>query len=334
MEDKNQTKHAVIDIGSNTIRTVIYALDREHNTARELISERDFTGIIAYVKYGQLCEAGRLRLVEVLRRMKEFCDIANCKNISCFSTASLRDADDIEEIRERVKNETGIDIRPLSAEEEALYDLEGLRYANVSPTGTGLDLGGGSCQIFRYNENGFAASKSMKIGCLTMSDAFVHGIFPTKHEAKKIRDKVRRALGDIAGEMCVPEGTFIYATGGTARAAARLHAALEGETSLAKETHAKLSRAALADIVALSQDDPRECLRTLARIAPARIHTLITGIIVLRTLCKTLGADGIKVVNAGIREGFLRKEILGAGVSDAAENFAQASVPEIATASV
>lgn len=204
MEDKNQTKHAVIDIGSNTIRTVIYALDREHNTARELISERDFTGIIAYVKYGQLCEAGRLRLVEVLRRMKEFCDIANCKNISCFSTASLRDADDIEEIRERVKNETGIDIRPLSAEEEALYDLEGLRYANVSPTGTGLDLGGGSCQIFRYNENGFAASKSMKIGCLTMSDAFVHGIFPTKHEAKKIRDKVRRALG-ISKKECVVE---------------------------------------------------------------------------------------------------------------------------------
>ena len=43
------------------------------------------------------------------------------------------------------------------------------------------------------------------------------------------------------------------------------------------------------------------------------MHTLITGVIVLRTLCKALGADGVEVVRTGIREGYLRKEILGCG---------------------
>ena len=86
MNEKTNDRHAVIDVGSNTIRTVIYALDRERRTAEELISERDFTGIIAYVKYGRLCEAGEGQLIEELRKMKEFGENARCREDSCFST--------------------------------------------------------------------------------------------------------------------------------------------------------------------------------------------------------------------------------------------------------
>lgn len=318
MNEKTNDRHAVIDVGSNTIRTVIYALDRERRTAEELISERDFTGIIAYVKYGRLCEAGQVQLIEVLRKMKEFCEIASCREISCFSTASLRGAENLDEVLARVREETGIAIRPLSAAEETLYDLEGLRAAGVEETGTGLDLGGGSCQVFRYDGNGFRASASMKIGSLTMSNLCVGGIFPTKGEAKKIRAKVKRALEELGDEMRVPAGTFVYAMGGTVRAAARVHAALSGTAAMLRaQKTVRLSRDALADIIELSQDDPKECIRLLSRVAPARMHTLITGVIVLRTLCKALGADGVEVVRTGIREGYLRKEILGCGsVSD------------------
>jgi len=310
MEEKTKTRHAIIDVGSNTIRTVIYAIDRENHTAEELISERDFTGIIAYVKYGRLCEAGRLQLVEVLTRMKEFCEIADCHEISCFSTASLRGAENFDEILTSVRAETGITIRPLSAEEETFYDLAGLLSGNVAPAGTGLDLGGGSCQIFHYDENGFRSSASLKIGCLTLSNAFVDGIFPTKSEAKKIREKVRKAISEVGDEMRVPEGTFAYAMGGTARAAARIHNVLSG--AMKTDANVRLSRAAMADIIEFSQDDSKECLRLLSRVAPSRMHTLVPGVIVLRTLCKTLGADGVEVVRTGIREGYLHQEILGA----------------------
>jgi len=310
MEEKTKTRHAIIDVGSNTIRTVIYAIDRENHTAEELISERDFTGIIAYVKYGRLCEAGRLQLVEVLTRMKEFCEIADCHEISCFSTASLRGAENFDEILASVRAETGITIRPLSAEEETFYDLAGLLSGNVAPAGTGLDLGGGSCQIFHYDENGFRASASLKIGCLTLSNAFVDGIFPTKSEAKKIREKVRKAISEVGDEMRVPAGTFAYAMGGTARAAARIHNVLSG--AMKTDANVRLSREAMADIIEFSQDDAKECLRLLSRVAPSRMHTLVPGVIVLRTLCKTLGADGVEVVRTGIREGYLHREILGA----------------------
>lgn len=308
---ENKERHAVIDVGSNTIRTVIYEIDKASGEAKELVSEREFTGIIAYVKYGRLCEAGQLQLIEVLTRMKEFCEIASCRAVSCFSTASLRGAENLDEVVGRVREATGIGIRPLSAEEETLYDLEGLRAANVAAEGTGLDLGGGSCQIFRYDGNGFRASTSLKIGCLTLSNLCVGGIFPTKSEAKKIREKVKRALEDLDDEkLRVSDGAFAYAMGGTARAAARVHAALAGTAASKAKKNLRLTRDALADVVELSQDDPKECIRLLSRVAPARMHTLVTGVIVLRALCKRLGAEGIEVVPTGIREGYLRKEVL------------------------
>lgn len=311
MEETKNCRHAVIDVGSNTIRTVIYALDKEARTAKELISDREFAGIIAYVKDGRLSEAGQLQLIGVLTKMKEFCALAECREISCFSTASLRGAENLDEVTARVRAEVGIEIRPLSAEEETIYDLEGLRSAGAAPEGTGLDLGGGSCQIFRYGESGFQASVSLKIGCLTLSNDCVGGIFPTKAEARKIRQKVRRALSGFRDEMRVPAGTFICAMGGTARAAARVFRALSGAET--PECPSRLSREALDEIIELSRKSPKKCIRLLSRIAPARMHTLIAGVIVLRTVCKMLGADGVEVIRAGIREGFLRKEVLGGG---------------------
>lgn len=311
MENKTTNrKYAVIDVGSNTIRTVIYAVDKEKNSVRELISEREFTGIIAYVKYGILCEAGQLQLIEVLKKMKEFCELADCRNIACFSTASLRYAENLSEVVERVRVETGIEIRPLLEEEELFYDLEGLRSADVEKEGTGLDLGGGSCQIFRYDESGFRASISLKIGCLTLSNACVGGIFPTKAETKKNREKVKRAIKDLREEMRVPEGGYIYAMGGTARAAARVHCVLSAAGTVLPSGNIRISRDALEDIVDLARCDVKGCIRLLSRVAPARMHTLIAGVIVLRTICKALGAEGIEVVRTGIREGYLHKAIL------------------------
>lgn len=312
METSNSIcKHAVIDVGSNTIRAVIYATDAAAGTARPLISEREFAGIISYVKHGILSEAGCARLVEVLKKMKEFCDIASCPNISCFSTASLRGAQNLEEAIARVKAETGITIRPLSAREETFYDLEGLRSSNVSESGWGLDLGGGSCQVFRYDAEGMIAAISRDIGCLALSNACVSGVFPTKKEARRIRALVKHALEDAYEELTVPKGTFIYAIGGSLRNAARVYAEITGTEVRSPSGNALLSRDALAEIAEFSHKDPKACIRVLARLAPARMHTLITAVITVRAICKRLGAAGVEVITTGIREGYLRSEVFG-----------------------
>lgn len=329
MENASElTKHAVIDVGSNTIRAVIYATDKAAGTARELISEREFAGIISYVKRGILSEAGQARLVEILKKMKEFCDIAGCTEISCFSTASLRGAENLEEAIERVKTETGIAIRPLSAREETFYDLEGLRSSNVTESGWGVDLGGGSCQVFRYDSEGMLAAISRDIGCLALSNSCVAGIFPTKKEAHKIRAKVRRALEGAPEELRVPKGTYIYAIGGSMRNAARVYAELAGAPVLSENGNALLSRAALAEIADFAAKDPKACIRILARIAPARMHTLITSVITARAICRRFGAAGIEVITTGIREGYLRSEVFGKSTYVPSIRVPAESIPE------
>lgn len=308
---KNTQRHAVIDVGSNTIRTVIYAVDKAAGIAKPLISEREFASIITYVKHRQLNEAGQLQLIKVLKKMSDFCAIANSEAISCFSTASLRDAENLDAVIARVKEETSIEIRPISTAEETFYDYEGLRSLSVAGTGVGLDLGGGSCQLFHYDEAGCHCAGSMKIGCVTLTDEYVDGIFPTKSEAKKIRAKVKRAVRDLSQGVMVPKGTFLYAMGGTARAAARVYAAMQETGAVEKSSvGVQITKDALAEIIDFARHEEKQCIRLLSRVAPARLHTLIPGIIVLRTICKELGAAGLEVVRTGVREGFLWHEIL------------------------
>ena len=46
-------------------------------------------------------------------------------------------------------------------------------------------------------------------------------------------------------------------------------------------------------------------LRLMERVAPERITTIVPGILVIRTICRILGAKQIQVVKSGVREGYL-----------------------------
>ena len=88
MEQDATEKLALIDVGSNTIRTVVYG--RRGNRARKLYSERDYTGLIAYVSNGRLTEEGVAKLCATMAHMKRFCALCRCESVTAFSTASLR----------------------------------------------------------------------------------------------------------------------------------------------------------------------------------------------------------------------------------------------------
>ena len=51
-------------------------------------------------------------------------------------------------------------------------------------------------------------------------------------------------------------------------------------------------------------------LRLMERVAPERITTIVPGILVIRTICRILGAKQIQVVKNGVREGYLCRYLL------------------------
>ena len=165
MEQEATPKLALIDVGSNTIRTVVYGLRGTH--ARKLYSEREYVGLIAYVRDGRLSDEGVARLCATLAHMKRFCALCRCARVTAFSTASLRGVANRAEAVAEVRRLTGLDILPLSAEEEMACDCAALLRLGLRE-GFAFDLGGGSCQVFRFREEGVREGASLPFGCLTL----------------------------------------------------------------------------------------------------------------------------------------------------------------------
>lgn len=299
-------KIAVTDVGSNTIRTVVYGV--RGNSIRKLYSERDYTALLDYVRDGRLSGEGLERLCAVLSHMGRFCALCGCGTPAAFSTAALRAVVNRDEVFSVVQARTGIRIRALSAEEEMQCDCAGLLRSGVRE-GYAFDLGGGSCQLFRFGPEGVLEGASLPFGSLSLGRHFVRrGLFPTREETRAIRRFVRGMLeehlphfdGAGAGEIC--------AMGGTARAAAKISRA--SGTDGGRAGCASLDRDTLHDFVRRARRDEGAAVALLRRTAPGRMSTLVPGVIAMNCILRHCGCRTLRVVPVGVREGFVWTHLL------------------------
>ncbi|MCH5185498.1 MAG: hypothetical protein J1F64_05155 [Oscillospiraceae bacterium] len=290
-------RHAVIDVGSNTIRTVIHEINGKDHTVVHNAS--DFAGIIGYIKDGRMSAEGMEVLAESLSGTADICKEHKCDNIHCFATASLRDISNSGEVLERVRIRSGIDVKIISGSDEVMYDLAGLMSAVEAESGTGLDLGGGSCQLFTFENKSLRCSISLPTGSLRMYDEFAG----TEDAEDKISEYVRNLLSKHREFLGVAENKEIYAIGGTARIAAKVCDEVKS-----RECGGFISA---DDIEMLLCAGMRTRIKEIInQICPERKDSLFSGCAVLRAICLCTGAAGIRIVRAGVREGFLYSELL------------------------
>lgn len=297
-------KHAVIDVGSNTIRMVIYEITE--NRLKDIAHERDFAGLITYVEDGILSDAGKERVILTLSKMASVCKKFSCDKIHCFATASLRQVKNIEDTISEIKKKTGIDMVIISGEDEAKYDFYGLMCSIEDSSGIGFDLGGGSCQLFCFKNRELGSFKSLKIGGQVLYKKFVSADLPTKDELHNIYNYVLKELTPL-DFLRKSDFSIIYAMGGAARCAAKYY-------TLSKNLSAELSK------FRLSKDLLIELVREIAldksgkerilKFLPDRLTTLVPGIITIIAILDFCGAKEIEIALHGVREGFVYEKIL------------------------
>ena len=129
---------------------------------------------------------------------------------------------------------------------------------------------------------------------------------------------MRAVRADVCAEMdklafVREKYAAICGVGGTIRAAARLANDLFGLSADNRE----ITYENLRDILRLFRKSKQLALQSLLRTAPERVHTLIPGMTILKTVAKRFGSDVIVVSGYGVREGYLYERVLG-GKTDAA----------------
>lgn len=294
-------RHAIVDIGSNTIRLIIFDINENKNNFKKVLNKKYTAGLITYVHDGELSGKGIKKLIKTLSSIKNIVIELNVDTFSPFATASLRNLENTEEVLEEVKKDLDIDIDVLEQVEEAFLGNVGIRSEIKVDSGISVDIGGASTEVVYFEEDGPREYINLKTGSLLLFGENVSRILPKKSEIRAIEKSVIRELN--SSHFSSKENKLI-GIGGTIRTTGKVIA------DLWNEDEKKFTLKDIYKLLNLIKDRNTETIRSIIRTNPARIHTLIPGIIILKILMEKLGIDEIEVSDNGLREGYLIYKVL------------------------
>ncbi|MBS4882276.1 MAG: phosphatase [Peptoniphilus harei] len=294
-------RHAIVDIGSNTIRLIIFDINENKNNFKKVLNKKYTAGLITYVHDGELSGKGIKKLIKTLSSIKNIVIELNVDTFSPFATASLRNLENTEEVLEEVKKDLDIDIDVLEQVEEAFLGNVGIRSEIKVDSGISVDIGGASTEVVYFEEDGPREYINLKTGSLLLFGENVSRILPKKSEIRAIEKSVIRELN--SSHFSSKENRLI-GIGGTIRTTGKVIA------DLWNEDEKKFTLKDIYKLLNLIKDRNTETIRSIIRTNPARIHTLIPGIIILKILMEKLGIDEIEVSDNGLREGYLIYKVL------------------------
>ena len=142
--------YGVVDIGSNTVKLNVYNFRDNHINIE--FSEKENLGLLFYINNRKLTDEGIEELVTVLKKMKNDLDYLKIDNYKFFSTASLRNIENSNDVIQIIKNRVNIEIDLLSGEEEAELSFFGSIPTIKEDNGILIDLGGGSVEIVLFKD--------------------------------------------------------------------------------------------------------------------------------------------------------------------------------------
>ena len=318
--------HAIVDVGSNTVRMNVY--DVNDGKLKVLFSKKETVGLASYVRGQYMSGAGVERVIQVLTEFRAVLENLNIHEMHVFATAALRNVKNSQEAVEEINRRTGIQVQVISGREEAELDFMGAAIESNIKKGLLVDIGGGSTELVAYKDGGIISAVSIPKGSLNSYNKYVKGILPTKEERKAIKKDFVAKLDGLRAFEGSNKYKLICGVGGTVRAALKLDKLFFGE-SLAEDI---LPVAHIGYIIkAMEQKDNREKflknMSLLLDVVPDRIRTIMPGMIILYAVAKRFKCDAIMVTKTGVREGFMYNYVLAEDKKGANEDLAKNDAP-------
>ena len=286
----------VIDIGSNSVRLVVY--EGAVRAATPLFNEKVLCGLGRTVaSSGHLGADAIARALEALRRFRSIARILKVKNLKAFATAAVRDAADGADFIVKAAEACGVHIDILTGTREALLAAQGIRMGFVDPDGFAGDLGGGSLELIDLNGDGTTDAATLPLGGLRLMD----------QARGKLDDAVRFADEQIIGINWLAKGAGrkFYAVGGTWRALAKLHMTQSKYPLRIMQGYAIPTREAISFCEFVRRSKKIASLPGIEEVARARREVLPYGALVLERLLKQLQPSEVVFSVHGVREGLL-----------------------------
>lgn len=296
----------VIDLGSNTIRLVVYKWDGAH--LERLYNVKHHTQNIKFVKNALMSKDGLDAIVLSVKELMVIARAYDVEKLNIFATASLRNIKNSSDAVSYIQNEIDYPIDLLDGDEESLLGFDGMRRTiNLPLEGISVDIGGASTEITYFKNNKAVFMGSLPLGSLNLFIQHVHNVLPTESEQFLIRLDVRNHLDSLVWLKSLKVSTII-GIGGSARAIMRLHQAkYDINTSI---FDMQLSRKLINDYSNFIANQKDQETLLILKAIPDRLSTVIPGAIIIDEIMKLVSAENYMLSSYGVREGYLFNRIL------------------------
>lgn len=287
---------AIIDIGSNSIRLVVY--QGPARLPSTLFNEKVLAGLGRSLAASGAIDAGPMASAgAALRRFAALTRAMEVSRVRTVATAAVRDASNGAALI-ALAEQAGLSVEILSGEEEAAAAGYGVLSGIPGAEGIVGDLGGGSLELVRIRKGALAERISFPLGVLRL---------PPLRERGRLARRVEALLRD-AGWIGAGKNLPLYLVGGSWRGLARLamHRAryplpIIHQYAMSADTIASLRRT-------LSHVGKPQ-LKEVPGLSSGRIPTLSDAAALLSVLIKHLKSSGTIVSAFGLREGLLFEEL-------------------------
>jgi exopolyphosphatase / guanosine-5'-triphosphate,3'-diphosphate pyrophosphatase len=294
---------AVIDLGSNSFRLVVFTWVRDQWWKRT-------DEVYESVRLGQgLDAAGCLqpepmeRALETIELFAHFLRATGVKEVRPVATSAIRDATNQAELLEAAHRRAGLEIEVLSKEEEAYYGYLAVVNSTRLVDGVALDIGGGSMQLGHVADRRLLDSRSWPLGAVRMTERFLEGEKTKPKQLKALREHVREELAEADWlEGAGKDGGRLAGIGGALR---NLATAEQIENGL--PTHGvqgyELRLDDLSKLVERLAEMPTSERGSVPGIKKERGDLILAAAAVIEEVMKIGGFDTIETTEEGLREG-------------------------------
>lgn len=315
---KPSEKIAVIDIGSNSCRMVIY--EQSGAALIPYFNEKTMAGLGRDLSQtGRLSPAGQELALKTFHRFRAITASLNIRDIRAVATAAVREADDGKDFQTRAEKILGVPIKILTGADEGRMSALGVEIGFIDPDGLIADLGGTSMEL-------------RPVGGAAKGESFLLGPLARTEDADLSYNKRLKAIKKILSKSkftAPKESGHLYAVGGAWRNVAAVHMMLRNYPLRVAHGY-RMSLHDVEDVIEaadLAQSD-KLTREQLMGVSKRRFDTLPHAALLLKGLMQQIETKDVVFSSFGLRDGVAAEglKISGkAGLLDAVPLFLRSS---------
>lgn len=284
----------MIDVGSNSVRLVVY--DLRGRAMQTRFNEKVLAGLgRGLSETRKLNPEGVTIAVAALARFAAIAEAQKVDSVIAFATAAVRDAEDREWFCALVEKESGLPLRVLDGADEARFAALGVVAGNPGISGLVGDLGGSSLELASVSDGVYSQGATFAVGPLAIDDG-------SGFDQERVLDLIRRRL-----EGC-PEfdrgHKVFHAVGGAWRSIASIHMEATNAPLHVLQDY-EVPAAKFSGILTALMKPGRKHIDLVARVANRRSTTIPYAAAAMKAVIDLSRVQTVAISAYGVREGLV-----------------------------